>query len=167
MSFHVKIACILLKLPTPSNAARGCVPRNVTPDPRLGCPFTSIYIPTRIPSEWSVLSWVLPCHPYASPSTVLGFQLTSPLGLGCDTLCVCGCALLGDGARAWVAPGVSGLPCLGAWGPRDGQRFPLPFCVAFLNNNRNFWASGPSVGTPDLAPCLVSPACIPLVRKSY
>jgi len=36
-----------------------------------------------------------------------------------------------------------------------------------FNNNRNFWASGPSVGTPDLAPCLVSPACIPLVRKSY
>ena len=48
------------------NAARGCVPRNVTPDPRLGCPFTSMYIHTRIPSEWSVLSWVLPCPPYAS-----------------------------------------------------------------------------------------------------
>ena len=41
------------------------------------------------------------------------------------------------------------------------RRFSLHFCVAFLNNNRNFWASGPSVGTPDLAPCLVSPACIP------
>jgi len=61
----------------------------------------------------------------------------------------------------------SELPCLGAWGPCGDKRFPHPFCVAFLNNNRNFWASGPLVGTPDLAPCLVSPACIPLLRKSY
>ena len=109
---------------------------------------TCIYIPTRHPSEWPSPDSPGRCHIRPHPHMRVGRRL-------------------GRRARACLTSGGSGLPCLGAWGPRDGPRFPLPFCVAFLNNNRNFWASSPSVGTPDLAPCLVSPACIPLVRKSY
>ena len=48
--------------PVPSNAARGYVTRNGKPERSPGSAPTSLAILTRIPLEWSVLSWVLHVH---------------------------------------------------------------------------------------------------------